>query len=354
MDIKTLTITDIDLYADGRICTIMGVLKCRANAKTVDYSIDEFIKLFNNSSNMLIQDGIVKDRYLITTEPLYNKIYGSDKLARVFDKVKLAKVVCNSQTKLEDIYGLDLSDGNASLVKSIELEADANTVNILVENGAKRINSNRVFIDLVTIRNWLSLSNNFWSWCNNHYITENYPDILIQTTDKWFMKQFEFVTDTSMYDKLNAWINKAKMLGIYGDYEIDLDRLSLHKYTGKSENPLLPPVRVIKEECFEDDNRIKELRIPDTVEIFLSNLSSLSRLSHISFGYNMYLTKNSTFLYTTTLEKLNLNNLAGDVELLYTNLKEIELKPNTCVTKTKHYTKDAQAKMNAVRFKYKL
>lgn len=67
---------------------------------------------------------------------------------------------------------------------------------------------------------------------------------------------------------VQKFIAKAKMMGVeISDYVFSADLKTLIKYTGKSEKPLIPPVEIIDCNCFEGNQFIQSVVIPESVRI---------------------------------------------------------------------------------------
>lgn len=355
---NTLRLTDIELYADGRIHTIRGILNTANKSKMTDYYVDEFIKTFKDSKTHEIIDAEIKDNYLYTKECLYDLVVNTDELKDVLDNTKLSKIVCLPISCTPYAYARDTEENKEHLIKYIILEIvdkSKETLEKLVENGAEKVDETHIKLTNLTIRKWLALSNSFWSWCRNRYIMEHYNDIVIYLSDNFFTKDLDITIDDTMLNKLITWTNKARTLGIGDDYEIDVEKLTLKKYTGNSKKPMMPPVRVIEAKCFSQENKVDELNIPDTVERLNSEFEDFDRLNILKIGENLSLVDDDTFDLTSNLEVLNLNNILSEIYIRATKLKEIELLPNTKVTIEKQWSyTQRQYINNFITYKYKL
>lgn len=95
----------------------------------------------------------------------------------------------------------------------------------------------------------------------------------------------ELIEDNTIHIKLNTWIEKMKIIGLYESYEdcIDTKSLSLIDYKGTEHKISIPPVRVIST---TDIKCIKPIKIPETVNII--STSSFKLLKDIQLGENTF------------------------------------------------------------------
>lgn len=126
---------------------------------------------------------------------------------------------------------------------------------------------------------------------------------------------YDFITTVTTHnsykDTLNAWINKAKLLGIYNDYEIK-GQTQLVGYSGKEKCPIIPPVKMLAFYSFLPSNNIKELNIPDSVKYISSN--HFYRLEKVNLGENLIKIYSGLF-YDTPLKEINTGNLTKPINL---------------------------------------
>lgn len=360
-------LTGIELFADGSINKLKGTMNYDSvYSRRMEFTPEEFIDIFDNSKesepifkahyytaqnqNNLTHSVKIKTEdngkvHMITTAPLYDRVENTDQLSRIMENVKLVHVDCNSQTNTTSVE-LVKNRGNLKevyLVNSLTLEAINNnkqlTLNKLVENGAKQISDTQVQIDLITLRSWLSLSNNFWIWCTHREIKEEYNDIIISIDNNFYKKSFTYSLNDTHINKLNAWINKAKMIGILDEYTLDEEKLTLVKYKGTEKNPLLPPVRIIKDGCFRGNDYVRELNIPDTVEILDTDFGMNSKIEKIKLGLNTFNCHADIVNYLKTINSIDLANVETKLRLNKL-IKTIKLRPNTQILFDNRYIRE--------------
>ena len=115
--------------------------------------------------------------------------------------------------------------------------------------------------------------------------------------------------ETNTYKtNLNKWMSKAKLLGIYEDYEIYCDTLIGYKGKDKSKNPLIPPIRNLN---LAYDQRIFILDVPDSVTVMES--TQMLALRQLNLGKNTLYMEEKTF--TLTQNTFDTKNLNCDVEV---------------------------------------
>ena len=360
-------LTGIELFADGSINKLKGTMWFDSvYSRHMEFTPSEFIDIFDSnkeseprfevhyytSQNQNNLNPSVKIKtedngkvHMITTAPLYNIVENTDQLSKIMENVKLVHVDCNSQTNTTSVDLVKKSGSlkEAYLVNSLTLEViNKNkqlTLNKLVENGAKQISDTQVQLDLITLRSWINLSNSFWIWCVHREIKEEYNDIIISIDRNFYKNSFTYNLNNTHINKLKAWVNKAKMLGILDGYTLDEEKLTLVKYTGIEKNPLLPPVRIIKDGCFRGNDYVRELNIPDTVEILDIDFGMNSKIEKIKLGLNTFNCHADIVNYLKTINSIDLANVETKLRLNKL-IKTIKLRPNTQILFEARYVRE--------------
>lgn len=136
--------------------------------------------------------------------------------------------------------------------------------------------------------------------------------------------------DSTDQTKLNTWINKAKLLGIYGADKILVDESyqTLKGFNTKDKIAMLPPVKNIDIKENTEVNTVTEIiKIPDTVEsICLSlNFVNYKKLKQVDIGENLLTSSISSFIGLKAT-KVNINNLMKHLNI--SNIHRLKIKPH--------------------------
>ena len=173
--------------------------------------------------------------------------------------------------------------------------------------------------------------------------TNNFLNNLIDNNEiKWFVglnyliyvgkDKTKLKIDNTHFNKLEAWITKAKLLGIYGDYKINLSKSELVRYRGTNTKPLLPPVRKINYGCF-DGTLVEELIIPDTVMTIMCEFGNVKGLRKLKLGDNSGICDKLSIQSLNSLEELDLGNV-NTLHILryFKNMRKITMKTSTSIS----------------------
>mgnify|MGYP003292450058 CR=1 FL=1 len=191
--------------------------------------------------------------------------------------IKITKIIYEN----ERVFGLF---SGVKVIISLTLETtDMDTYNKLLTMGFKSVNQvikkdthgNKVItyeikIDSIWLRHLLAKSNRFEEIFERRGIIRLNNNLVVIGSKKaeaeLIFEGAKLIEDNTIYNKLDTWSEKMKLLGLYEDYDINYETLSLDYYRGNSNNLMLPPVRTINLENAHNHLRnIKKLKIPDTV-----------------------------------------------------------------------------------------
>ena len=344
------TITEINIFADGKLSDIECIIMDNKGKTLIKrLNKEELLKCDNIEFDCITIDK--ENKRIISNNCLQELVYAQDNMDKIMKNCELTRVeyeIANyiSDNKLYNFTEKDIIYGIESIHIFVNTDIK-NTINILVANGAKLVNEKVVFLDKITIKKWMNNSVNFWKWCYNNGIYLQMNKLI--TNKNTFKNMVETTKDR---DNLNKWIAKASMLGILNDYDIDINNLVLKNYTGNKKNPMIPPVKGIGNDCFDEGNNfIEELVIPDTVCFMYARLENCSRLKKIKLSKNMFKVGQGTFGNLANVETINLENIDNAYTVHGNQLKEIELDLNTSVDLYLNRYKHTD---NKIKFIYKI
>lgn len=218
------------------------------------------------------------------------------------------------------------SKANRKIVKSAVIEIKpASQIEIFKSFGAEQVSNNKVRLTALQIINILYKSKKLEEMFNNIGILTNFNYyVMYKESNKCSVKLIE---DNSARERLIAWINKSKLFGIQDDYIIDIESMSLDKYTGNNPKPLIPPVKELGPYCFDEGRHLEELILPDTV--VKVDTMSLLYTKNIELGKNtikipVYIMNNPIIkeFYTYNLME---QVLLPDLERLKLSLKSVSI-----------------------------
>ena len=247
------------------------------------------------------------------------------------------KVLTKRDINITKVYYYKLS--GEKIVDSIEILANnQKIIKELIQLGGYRVSESHIRLNKLAL----------WRLCHT-YSRETYElgflsnivtyDVryIYVTYSKNINRGVEFIKlESDIKDRLNAWINKAKMLGIYDNYTIDIQGSRLEQYRGKDKNPSLPPVRFISDRCFSEDTVIEELNLPDTLtQIDYNTFTHLKRLN-----LNEQLIDVSTLtLQDKIIDEINLLNVVSYAHIHWFRYARTTLNC-TITTKLGEFTKN--------------
>lgn len=319
---ETYKLLNISIYADGKLKSL--------KYKTVNKGLVELNRdqLLNLNSQLELVNPLydntkitIKDGYIYSQSYIYNLIDYESDLKNVLKYCKLKSVYWETpisivlEPKKCDIVYLD-----------IEYTGNNNShTQILIDNGATKVDNKTVRLDRITAIKWINRDNHFWRWCYDNNIKLKLDYLLIDRDTCEHMEEIK-----EYREQLNKWLNKAKVLGIMSDYDINEECAYLKQLVNANDIVKIPPIKVIGYNCFDCVNgKVVEMHIPDSVSYIQGNMDKLSDIKVLNLSNNAYSLTGWGKTQLNSLESLDLKNIQIVKNLGLRNMKTLELSLGT-------------------------